>query len=555
MNTKTHPTDSGFRVFLSLVPVLRKEWSSMLWTFLISALSVASLAALAVVISWAVGSAVVDRVAPAAATWWLLGSLVLLRAMLTWHEMDVSHSLAYRVLASLRMALFSSYLRSVPAKRREHSGHAAATAMGDIEKLEFFYAHTVAQLGAAFSVWLAGAVLLSFLSPALSVTIVLAGLILLMSSWLASGPARSVADRQQELAAELSARVVDLLGGSREVAGYGLLPKLRTGLFDQGGALGAAQRRSRMIAQTVAAARDLLVTATVVIVALIAVGNSAIPVALIPALIALALAICAPLADAANTISQLHPLLASAQRVSEASNRAAATVEAEQPIDLPEGKLGLELSEVQFSYNSERQVLSNLNLKVFPGEHVGIAGVSGAGKSTLVLLAARLWDPDGGEVFLIDEGGRRFPLRRISDGRFRSAVQLVEQDATLFHGSVAENLRLGAPDINDDDLQAVLDQVGAASWIGLDDQLGEGGSRLSGGQHARLCLARALVRAPQIVILDETTANLDPVVEAEVSALVASLDCTVLAISHRPETLATMDRVFSLGGQAVEVSK
>ncbi|WP_255375416.1 hypothetical protein [Saccharomonospora sp. CUA-673] len=151
MTTTDAPAPSP-RAFRALLPVLRPEWRGMVGSYLVGTVSALALAALSVLTAWAVGHAVVERALPGPPWWFAVAGLVVLRTVLTWQEMDVSHSLAYRVLARMRMALFDSYARSVPGKRREHSGHAAGVAMDDIEKLEFFYAHTLAQLGASLTV-------------------------------------------------------------------------------------------------------------------------------------------------------------------------------------------------------------------------------------------------------------------------------------------------------------------------------------------------------------------------------------------------------------------
>ncbi|WP_200869351.1 hypothetical protein [Nesterenkonia sp. AN1] len=114
----------------------------MITSYLIGTASALTLTAIVVLTAWAVGHAIVEASPPGPTMWVTLIGLVLARTILTWREMDISHALAYRVLARLRMALFDSYSHSVPARRREHSGETASVVMDDIEKLEFFYAHT-----------------------------------------------------------------------------------------------------------------------------------------------------------------------------------------------------------------------------------------------------------------------------------------------------------------------------------------------------------------------------------------------------------------------------
>ena len=185
-------------------------------------------------------------------------------------------------------------------------------------------------------------------------------------------------------------------------------------------------------------------------------------------------------------------------------------------------------------------------MDVDPGEHIGLAGPSGAGKSTVIALAARLWDPSAGTVALVDAAGVAYPLGRIRDDELRRVVAVVEQDARLFHGTVRENLVRGADPRTDEQLLEALTAVGADDWITLDDELGEHGARLSGGQRARLALARALCRAPRVLIVDEITASLDAESERIISDVLARFDGTVIAASHRRETLGRFGRVVGV---------
>ena len=210
---------------------------------------------------------------------------------------------------------------------------------------------------------------------------------------------------------------------------------------------------------------------------------------------------------------------------------------------LPDGSLGLRFDHVSFSYEDRKPTLRSFTAEIEPGEHVGLSGASGAGKSTIIALASRLWDPDGGAIEFRAEDGTTVPATEIDDDDLRQAVAVVDQEATLFHGSVRDNLIKGTRTRPDHELENVLAQVGAAEWISLDDQLGQGGVRLSGGQQARLCLARALARSPRILLVDEVTASLDPTTEHDISQVLADFPGTVLFASHRHESLARTARV------------
>lgn len=546
---------SSAAILARLLPPLRSEWRRIVGSYLIATTSLCALAAIGVLTALGVGGAVVHGEWPPLVWWVALGVLVVLRTFLTWREMDVSHALAYRVLARLRMALFDAYARSVPGRRREHSGRAASVAMTDIEKLEFFYAHTVAQIGAALTLFI-GALVCAFLVMPVAAVVMLGGAAAVaLTAWAGAGPARRIGAREQREREEQSERLVDALGALREILAYGLQGRVVREAIEGTRRSAILSRRREAIAHLVDGARELILTAVVigVIAASLLLGGTVggTQAALLPAVIALAVAGVAAVADAAHTVSELHPLIASADRVGAGLHRPPVVTPVDRPLPLPDGPVGVRFEQVSFSYDDRTEVLHGWSIDVDAGEHVGLAGPSGAGKSTVIALAARLWDPSAGTVALVDAAGLAYPLGRLRDDDLRRTVAVVEQDARLFHGTVRDNLLRGADTRTDDELRRALARVGADGWITLDDELGEHGVRLSGGQRARLALARALCREPRVLIVDEITASLDAESERIISDVLEGFEGTVIAASHRRETLGRFGRVVGVERQGV----
>jgi ABC-type multidrug transport system fused ATPase/permease subunit len=186
---------------------------------------------------------------------------------------------------------------------------------------------------------------------------------------------------------------------------------------------------------------------------------------------------------------------------------------------------------------------------------VAVVGPSGAGKSTLLQLATRAWDPTAGQIRLGGQDLRCYPRQGLA-----KMIGSVSQDAYLFSATVRHNLRLGRPCATEDEMRVVLDRVGLTDLVaglpeGLDTWIGDQGVRLSGGERQRLALARTLLQDPPILLLDEVTANLDPISEQLVFETIHELarERTVLLATHRLTHLEWADEILVLeDGRIIE---
>jgi ATP-binding cassette subfamily B protein len=219
----------------------------------------------------------------------------------------------------------------------------------------------------------------------------------------------------------------------------------------------------------------------------------------------------------------------------------------------PVNDTALEFSNVEFHYEPEanedaKPILSGVSFAIPRGSRVALVGPSGAGKSTIFSLIERFYEPTAGEIKLDGQ-----PVTDISLQELRGQIGYVEQDAPVLAGSIRENLLLGQSDATDDDLRKVLQMVNLSEVLnrdakGLDAEVGENGIMLSGGERQRLAIARALLAAPPILLLDESTSALDGPNEQRMREAIDAVakNRTLIVIAHRLSTVVDSDQIIVL---------
>ena len=246
--------------------------------------------------------------------------------------------------------------------------------------------------------------------------------------------------------------------------------------------------------------------------------------------------------------------VASSGRIQEVLDERPAQKQPDHPLT-PEISGEITLDHVSFSYaGAGKAALQNISLHILPGETIGIIGPTGSGKTTLVNLIPRFYDASEGRILI-----EKCDIQEIQENHLRSAIAVVPQKALLFSGTIRDNLRWGQDDAADTEIREASRVACADEFIskladGYDTVLGQGGVNLSGGQKQRLCLARALVRKPEILILDDCTSALDARTEALVLDGLAHLkkQITILLISQRISTVMRCDRILCLDNGQVQ---
>lgn len=292
------------------------------------------------------------------------------------------------------------------------------------------------------------------------------------------------------------------------------------------------------------------------------------------ALAALLARLYGPLTAISNARVDVMTALVSFERVFEVLDLEALVAEAPDARAIPAGPVRLEVDDVSFRYPSADEVslaslesvahgdraasgpiLHDVSFQVEPGQTVALVGPSGSGKTTITSLVARLYDPMSGTVRI-----NGVPLTGATDDSLRATVGMVTQEAHLFHDTIRANLLYARPDADEEEIWTVLERAQILDLVaalpeGLDTVVGDRGHRLSGGEKQRIALARLLLKAPGLIILDEATAHLDSESEAAVQQALddALADRTALVIAHRLSTVRGADQILVIdGGRIVE---
>jgi ABC-type multidrug transport system fused ATPase/permease subunit len=259
----------------------------------------------------------------------------------------------------------------------------------------------------------------------------------------------------------------------------------------------------------------------------------------------------------ANVYTNIQKAIGATEDLFSILDTDAEPVEAKEVATLPGFKGAISFKNVAFAYPSREdvQVLNGIDLHIASGEQVALVGSSGAGKSTMVSLVLRFFDPTGGEILFDDKSAKAYDLHAL-----RNQMAVVPQDVVLFGGTIRENIAYGKPRATDDEIEEAARKANAHDFIigfpdGYQTEVGERGIQLSGGQRQRIAIARAVLKNPKILVLDEATSSLDSESEKLVQDALDKLmkGRTSIVIAHRLSTVRNADRILVMEkGQIIE---
>ncbi|MGW1441894.1 heme ABC transporter ATP-binding protein/permease CydC [Serratia rhizosphaerae] len=473
-------------------------------------------------------------------------------------ERVVSHDATFRVLAHLRVFTFSKILPLSPGGiARFRQAEVLNRLVADVDTLDHLYLRVMSPLISAAVVIVVVTFGLSFVDQTLA--LILGGillLLLLLVPPLFYSAGKPIGSELTALRSQYRTGLTAWLQGQAELVVFGAVNDFRHALdqIEQ-----RWQRRQWQQASLGGMAQALMILAGGLTVTLLlwltagGVGGNSQPGALIALFVFAGLASFEALMPVAAAFQHLGQVIASATRVKQ-------LIEQQPTVDFPvagpatAASATLQLRHIDFTYPGQPQpVLQNVELEVAAGEHIALLGRTGCGKSTLLQLLTRAWDADGGDILLNGQ-----PLARYDESTLRAMTTVVSQRVHVFSDTLRENLRLAAPEADDETLQQALSQVGLDKLLeneGLNAWLSEGGRQLSGGEQRRLGIARALLHSAPLWLLDEPTEGLDAETEQQILALLRQ-HCqgkTLILVTHRLYGLEHMDRICVMdGGHIVE---
>ena len=476
------------------------------------------------------------------------------RGVFRYAERLSSHDVAFRVLADIRVAIYRRLERLAPSGLAAfRSGDLLARLVSDVDATQDLFIRGLGPLATAALVG-GGVVAACLLILAPAAAVLAAGLLVAG----AAVPALAVALSRREARftaparGELSAALTDLLSGAADLQAFGAEDDALKAVAAADSRLTALARRSTVAASVGSGLMTLVSGLTlwgVLVLGVAAVSDGTLTRVPLAVLTLTALAAFEAVTTLPAAALALAGAGASASRICAVLDAPDPVAEPARPRPVPAGPAAVRLRGVQVRYQPDGPLaLDGLDLDLSPGRRVGLVGPSGAGKSTVAAVLLRFRDPCRGSVTLGDA-----PLASYDSDQVRTVIGGCLSDPHIFDATIGENLQLARPEATPEELAAAAARARLLPWIqslpqGFGTRVGPRGVAMSGGERQRLALARALLAAPAVLILDEPTAHLDPAARAALTAdlLTVTRGQATLLITHDLAGLDQLDEIIVL---------
>ena len=550
-------------IFKRLLGFFRPYWGEVGLSVLLGFLTIGSSVSLMGVSAWLISTAALH---PPLGT--LQVAIVgvrffgILRGVSRYAERLVSHNLTFKILTRIRVWFYQSLVPLAPARlMRYRSGDLLSRIISDIKVLEDFYVRTLSPPLVAVLVGLGTSIFLGYYRPDFALVLIafftLSGLLLpLLIRALAHQPGIQLV----RIRGQLVEKLVGFTQGLPDLMSFGRVEAEESGLEILNQDYNRSQLRLAAVSglggSLVAISRDLAMW-LVLILAIPLVSSGELPGVILATLGLMVLASFEAVQPLTQAMETLSSSLTAGSRLLEVLDAEPAVKDPKVPAPFPSRVL-LEAKDLHFSYPGARKpVLDGLDFKLEEGSILAVVGPSGSGKTTLTNLLLRFWGGYGGKLIFGPEG---MDLISIAEEEIRKNISVVSQRGYLFNDTIRANLKLGRPDASDGEMIEAAHKARIHDLIqslpeGYDTVVGERGYRFSAGERQRMEIARALLKDAPLVILDEPTANLDPITERAILATLFEIlkGKTALLITHRLVELNRAEQILVLdGGRIVE---
>lgn len=492
----------------------------------------------------------------------VLVALILVAAIVNAFQYYLLYKTGEGVVLTTRKALVGRMLR-LPIREydRRRVGDLVSRVGSDSTLLKSVLTQGLVDAVGGLLQFVGAIVVMAFIDPILLVSTLAVVFVAVAAIAMTGRKIRSATTKAQMRVGEMSSAVERALSAIRtirasraEAKEAEVIGKAADAAYDQGIAI------AKLSAAVAPIAQIAFNTAFIVVLGLggLRVASGATEIASLVTFVILLFFMIGPLISAFGAYTSVMGALGAMARINEImvlDEEESEVTGSHQPVS----KTAIEFRNVSFSYEPDEGeepvgILKGVNLSIPRGSRVALVGPSGAGKSTIFSLIERFYEPTDGEILLDGQ-----PVTEFSRAELRSQIGYVEQDAPVLAGSIRDNLLLSKPDAQDEELAEVLKMVNLEEVLqretkGLDAEVGENGIMLSGGERQRLAIARALLAAPPILLLDESTSALDGPNEQRMREAIDAVakDRTLIVIAHRLSTVVDSDQIIVLeSGQIV----
>ncbi len=492
----------------------------------------------------------------------ILGELIvvaLLGALFQWLMTLCTNMVTYKTVRDLRVCVFNK-LEEIPLSKIDSRSHGdiISRIINDIDSISDGLLQGFSQLftGIITIVITLGYMLAINFKVGL-VVVVITPLSLFVASFIAKH-SFSMFRRQSAIKGQLSGCIEELVGNQKVVKAFCYeeraqkeFDRINHELYDAGV---KAQFYSSLTNPCTRFVNSVVYAAVALVGALSCIGGG-FTVGALSSFLTYANQYTKPFNEISGVVTELQTALASAKRVFAVMDEPAETPDDPDAAHPSRTEGRVEIDHVSFSYHKEHPLIQNFNLKVQPGQRIALVGPTGCGKTTMINLLMRFYDTDEGEIRV--DG---VPSQKIARDALRSLYGMVLQDTWMFKGSVRDNIAYGKPDATDEEVVAAAKAAFAHSFImrlpqGYDTILSEDGGNISQGQKQLLCIARAMLTKPSILILDEATSSIDTRTEVKIQKAFAEMmkGHTSFVVAHRLSTIREADCILVMrDGKVIE---